>query len=358
MFDAVVVGAGLVGLASAAAMAERGARVLLLYHNRHGEASPAAAGMLAPSVERHEGPAHRFAVAARDRYVAYVAHLREQTGVEVPLNRLGVLELALSEAELDGPAFRAPPPGAELLSAAQLRALEPELAHAHGAAFHPHDGAVNNLVLIRALKTLVGRHDRVVVRADAAVSIARHDRSAEVTTESGTTYRTRALVVAAGAWAATLAGLPRALPVEPLRGQMLSLAGSPLRHVTYGAGGYAVPRGDGRTIVGSTMERVEFDARTTEAGLAQVRATGGAICPALADRRMLNGWAGLRPVTPDLLPIVGRDPDFDAVIYACGHSRNGVLLAPLTGDVVADIVLGQAPAYDLAPFRVERFAAG
>ena len=165
------------------------------------------------------------------------------------------------------------------------------------------------------------------------------------------------MVIAAGAWAAGLGGLPRPLPVEPLRGQMLSLAGSPLRHVTYGAGGYAVPRGDGRTIVGSTMERVAFDAGTTEAGLAQVRATGGAICPALADRRMLNGWSGLRPVTPDFLPILGRDPEFPALVYACGHSRNGVLLAPLTGDVVADIVLDRPPTHDISPFRIERFAA-
>ena len=357
MYDAVIVGAGLVGLATAAALSERGARVLLLYHNRRGEASPAAAGMLAPSVETHAGAARRFALAARDRYPAYVAALAERTGLEVPLNRLGVLELALTEVELDAPPFRDPPPGAERLGAAELHALEPALAHARGALFHAADGAVNNLVLLRALKTLVGRDSRVTVVADAAVAIARAGDGAAVETAAGERHRTGAVVVAAGAWVGGLGGLPRPIPVEPVRGQMLSLAGSPLRHVTYGAGGYAVPRGDGRTIVGSTMERVAFDAGTTEAGLAQVRATGGAICPALADRRMLNGWSGLRPVTPDFLPILGRDPDFPALVYACGHSRNGVLLAPLTGDVVADIVLGRPPAHDVSPFRIERFAA-
>ena len=357
MYDAVIVGAGLVGLATAAALSERGARVLLLYDNRRGEASPAAAGMLAPSVETHAGAARRFAVAARDRYPDYVAALTERTGLDVPLNRLGVLELALAEAELDSAPFRAPAAGAERLSAAELRALEPALAHAHGALFHPSDGAVNNLVLLRALKTLVGRDDRVTVVADPGVSLERDGDAAAVHTAGGERHRARAVVIAAGAWAAGLGGLPRPLPVEPLRGQMLSLAGSPLRHVTYGAGGYAVPRGDGRTIVGSTMERVAFDAGTTEAGLAQVRATGGAICPALADRRMLNGWSGLRPVTPDFLPILGRDPEFPALVYACGHSRNGVLLAPLTGDVVADIVLDRPPTHDISPFRIERFAA-
>ena len=275
----------------------------------------------------------------------------------MPLNRLGVLELALAEADLDRPPFHAPHRAVERLSRAELTELEPALAHAHGALFHAHDGAVNNLVLIRALKTLVGRHERIIIRPDAAVQIARADGDAVVVTASGARERAAAVVLAAGAWAPTVEGLPRSLPVEPVRGQMISLAGSPLRHVTYGAGGYAVPRGDGRTIVGSTMERVAFDASTTEAGLAHVRATGAAICPALAERRMLNGWAGLRPLTPDGLPIIGRDPDVPALIYACGHSRSGVLLAPLTGDVVAAIVLGEAPAYDLSPFRVERFGA-
>ena len=355
MHDAVVVGAGLVGLATAAALSERGARVLLLYDNRRGEASPAAAGMLAPSVEVHEGPAHRFAVAARDRYPAYVDELKARTGLEVPLNRLGVLELALAESELDAAPFTAPAAGAARLSASELHALEPALAHAHGALFHSFDGAVNNLVLLRALKALVGRDDRVTVVADAAAAVEPEGVGAAVETIGGERHRATAVVLAAGALAAGLGGLPRALPVVPVRGQMLSLAGSPLRHVTYGAGGYAVPRGDGRTIVGSTMERVGFDADTTERGLAQVRATGGAICPALADRRMLNGWSGLRPVTPDFLPILGRDPEFPALVYACGHSRNGVLLAPLSGEVVADLVVERTPAYDVSAFRIERF---
>lgn len=357
MFDAIVVGGGLVGLASAAALAERGAKVLLLYDNRRGEASSAAAGMLAPSIEAGEGAARAFAVAARDRYPEYVAYLREQTAVDVPLNRLGIIELALSEAELDTSAFRAPPPGAERLSSAELRDLEPALAHAHGALLYAHDGAVNNLVLLRALKARLGRHKSVTARADAVVALKRDRHDAIVVTQAGRKYRSDAVVLAAGAWTPELAGLPRALPVEPVRGQMLSLAGAPLRHVTYGAGGYVVPRGDGRTLVGATMERVAFDAATTEEGLARVRATGTAICPALATRPVLNGWAGLRPITPDHLPLIGRDPAFTALIYACGHSRNGVLLAPLTGDVVADIAQGRPPAHDLSPFRPERFDA-
>ena len=358
MYDAVVVGAGLVGLATAAALAERRTKVLLLYSNRRGEASPAAAGLLAPSVGAlGDDAAQRFAVAARDRYPEYLAHLRERTGVDVPLNRLGALELALAESELDAAPFRAPPPGAERLSPAETRALEPELAHAHGAVFHPHDGAVNNLVLLRALKTLLGRHPYATARDDAVERIKRDGDDAIVVTRAGRKYRCGSVVLAAGVWTPELGGLPRPLPVEPLRGQLMSLAGSPLRHVAFGAGGYVVPRGDGRTLVGATSERVAFDAGTTEEGLAQVRATGAAICPALAARPRLNAWSGLRPLTPDRLPILGRDPAFPALVYACGHARNGVLLAPLTGDAIADVVRHEAPAYDLASFRPDRFAA-
>jgi len=119
--------------------------------------------------------------------------------------------------------------------------------------------------------------------------------------------------------------------------------------------GYAVPRHDGRTLVGATMERVGFDPDFTEGGVAAVRQIGAAISPALADARMLNAWAGLRPMTPDGLPILGRDPERPALIYACGHSRNGVLMAPLSGECIGDLVAGEAPRIDLTSFSVARF---
>jgi glycine oxidase len=163
------------------------------------------------------------------------------------------------------------------------------------------------------------------------------------------------MVLATGAWARAMDGLPRSLPVEPVRGQMMSVVSKALRHVVYGGHGYVVPRADGRTLIGATVERVGFDAAFTDEGVAAVRAMGGAIAPSLADARMLNAWAGLRPMTPDGLPVIGHDPARPALVYACGHSRNGVLLAPITGDVVADLVTGTTPRLDLAPFSVERF---
>lgn len=352
--DVVVVGAGLVGLACTAALADRGLRVTLLADVRRGEASAAAAGMLAPSVERASGAAHDFARAARDHYPAYLARLEAETGIAVPLNQLGIIELALTEAEVD-PLRSRDHRGSEWIPQDELGALEPALGHAAGALFHPGDGAVNNLVLMRALKRFVGQHARVSIVLDAAVRLTIEGRETLVATRGESALRAPTVVLAAGAWVSDIAGLPRAIPVEPVRGQMLSMAASPVRHVVYGGGGYLVPRGDGRTYVGSTMERVAFAADTTEQGMREVRAKGLAICPALEAARMLNGWAGLRPVTPDLLPIVGRDPAHPGLVYACGHSRNGVLLAPLTGECVADLIAGDPPRADLGAYRPDRF---
>lgn len=353
--DVAVVGAGLVGLCTALACADRGLEVVLLVDVRPGEASAAAGGLLAPSVNAGaDAGAAALGRAARDEYPAYVEMLGERSGVHVPLNRLGAFELALSEEEAE--ALRLVlPEGSSWLDADMLADHEPALAHAAGAVHHPHDGAVNNLVMLRALKTILGRHERVRVLADAAVSIASRRDDAVLETRDDARLVARRVVVASGAWAPQLAGLPRPLPIVPLRGHMLSVAGSPIRHVTFGAGGYLVPRGDGRTYVGSTDDSVGFDASTTEAGIAEVRRIGAAIAAPIATARMLNGWAGLRPMSPDGQPLVGADPDAPVVLYACGHSRNGVLLAPITGTVIGALAAGEPPAYDVRAWSPTRF---
>jgi len=353
--DVLVVGAGLVGLASTLALADRGLRVLLVNDTRRGEASPAAAGMLAPSVEAATaGAAHDFAIAARDRFPGYVAALRERTGIDVPLNRLGVLRLALDDAEAER-LRHGLPAGVRWLAPDDVARLEPALVRTGGATFHPEDGAVNNLVLMRALKHAIGHHGRVQVLGDAVTEVAFDGGGVRAVTRDERTLGAAQMVLATGAWAPALDGLPRALPVEPVRGQMMSVASKALRHVVFGGDGYVVPRADGRTLIGATVERVGFDPAFTEQGVAAVRAMGAAISPALADARMLNAWAGLRPMTPDGLPLLGRDPEQPALLYACGHSRNGVLMAPLTGDCVGDLAAGSDPRMDIGAFRVERF---
>lgn len=352
--DVVVVGDGLVGLACAGAIAAHGLSVAVVGGaDRRGQASHAAAGMLAPGVERAGGPAHDFALLARDRYPTFLARLRERTAITVPLNRRGVLQLALDAA--DAARLRAGVAGdAEWIEGAALAAMEPALAHAAGAVLHPHDGAVNNQRLLEALAALAFDVHGVARIEGPATALELDGARPRVRTADGGVHEATHVVLAAGAWVAALAGLPRRLPVAPVRGQMLALSAAPLVRVVYGGGGYAVPRGD-VTLVGSTMERVGFDASTTDEGLATLRAIGARIAPALADAPLAEAWAGLRPVTPDGLPIIGREPTAPSLIYACGHSRNGVLLAPLTGESVAALVAGDAPPGDLSAFAPARF---
>ena len=172
--------------------------------------------------------------------------------------------------------------------------------------------------------------------------------------ETGEHHTAAKVVIAAGAWAGKISGARLAKSVKPARGQLVSYSATPLRHVCYGPGGYLVPRG-GITIGGSTIEDVGFDAKTTAAGVKKVRAAAEEICPALASSATTQAWAGLRPVTPDMLPIIGPDPKYPSLLYACGHSRNGVLMAPLTGDLIADLVTESPLRHDLSQFRPDRF---
>lgn len=351
--EVIVVGGGVIGLAISAALAERGVSVMLVSERRPGEASPAAAGMLAPSVERASGPAHDFGIAARDRYPSYVDFLADRTGVRVPLNRLGILQVALGEKGIKG-LQKTALPTSRWLDAKALKDLEPALSHGLGAMFSPDDGAVDNTVLLAALEKLCASNDRITRVGAAVVAVDPARDSCTVKTESGTGFTARRVVIAAGAWAARISGARFARAVKPARGQLVSYSGSPLRHVAYGPRGYVVPRGD-FTIGGSTMEDVGFDSSTTTAGLKKVRAASEEICPDLASAPRADAWAGLRPITPDMLPILGPDPEHPSLIYACGHSRNGVLMAPLTGDSIADLVTESPLSRDLSQFRPDRF---
>ena len=309
--------------------------------------------MLAPSVERATGPAQDFAVAARDRYPAYVSFLAERTGIQVPLNRLGILQVALSAKGIKG-LKKTALPTARWLDTRELRELEPALSHAVGAMLNPDDGAVDNTVLLTALETLGSGSSMIAMIDDAVVGIDAAKSSASITTKLGAVYNAARVILAGGAWAGQIPGAALARAVQPGRGQLVSYVIAPMRHVAYGPRGYVVPRGDS-TIGGSTMENVGFDANTTAPGIAKVRSAAEEICPALASRGIARSWAGLRPVTPDMLPMIGPDPDHESLIYACGHGRNGVLMAPLTGDLIADLVTGTPLSHDLSQFRPDRF---
>ncbi|MGK2934985.1 MAG: NAD(P)/FAD-dependent oxidoreductase [Gemmatimonadaceae bacterium] len=351
--DVAIAGGGLIGRACAAALVERGARVLLLEHASIGEASVASAGMLAPSVERADAAANKLALAARDRYPTYLEWLRERSGIEVPLNRLGILQVALSAAGVKG-LRKSANPESQWLDRAELTALEPALAHALGALYSASDGCVDNVALLSALDAMLSRNplvNRDSARVTGVISTA---ESVAVTTADGTRYSASHALIAAGAWSAQIEGARLAAVVEPMRGQLVSFAAAPCRHTLYGPRGYLVPRGSS-TIAGATSERVGFTPGTTAQGTARLRSAAGEICPVLASAAPAAAWSGFRPMTPDMLPLIGPDPEAPRILYATGHSRNGILLAPLTADIVANLLFEDVLNLNVERYRPDRF---
>lgn len=351
--DVAVAGAGLIGLSVARGLAKEGLKVLLIGDHSPGEASSASAGMLAPSVERTPGPAHDLAVASRDLFPGFVDALQEESGIEVPLNRLGILQVAVTSAGVKG-LRKSMLSGAEWLGADELHRLEPALSHALGAVLSRSDGCVDNIRLLEALGVSV-RRSGIEPVTDRVVGIESETAGVTVTTESGAKYNCGHVVVAAGAWSSRISGARLAKAVTPAKGQMLSYDLTPLHHVVYGPRGYLVPRQRGHTLAGSTMEDVGFESGTSAEGIAKVKSIAAEICPSLWEAEPATSWAGLRPITPDLLPLIGPDPENPRIVYACGHSRNGVLLAPITGETVTDLVVGRGVGFDLTQFRPDRF---
>lgn len=352
--DVTVVGTGIIALTAAIDIADRGLSVRVVGTTHSGNASSAAGGMLAPSVNPETGAAGAFAIASRDRYPGWVAALSARTGLAIPMNGNGILEVASDENEAAALISVLERPS-EWLDDRHLQREEPSLAPGAGAVFHPLDGSVEPLPLLDALRMVVASHAGITTAREDCRELHATELGCNVLTDMESRLASDYVVLAAGAWTPMIAGSGLAVAaVQPLRGQMIAFKALPLRHVTCGSRGYLIPRSDGFTVAGGTMEHAGFETVTTPDAIDTIRDHAVALCPALAKTPVHSSWAGLRPATPDLLPIIGADPERSRVIYACGHSRNGILLAPLTAEVVADIVTGTAPRYDLSRFRPGR----
>lgn len=352
----------MIGSACARELARAGRSVLVVDPDlNRGEAWRAAAGMLAPQIEAHEGdPLFELALGGREFYVGLSAALAERTGIDVGLWREGIAHVALDEGDvlrLRAKVAWQRQQGhlCDWLEAGEVRARWPWMGPTLGALWAPREGALDPVRLVAALRADAAAAGGRMVRDEAVRIDVRGDRVVGVVGRSGR-YTGEQVVVAAGAWSPLLASLPRPLAVVPVRGQMAALPWPiDVPHaIVYAKDCYVVARG-GEAVCGSTMECAGFEPAVTSDGLARILAATTAVLPALGAAPVTRSWAGLRPMTPDGLPILGPEPRLRGLWYATGHGRNGILLAGITALMLRLLINGQTPTEDLSALRPDRF---
>ena len=361
----VVIGGGVIGLGIARALAKRGVKdVCLVERGGLGaEASFAAGGMLLPQVEA-DGYDDFFALACRSRdlYPSLAIELRDETGIDIELDTTGTLYLALNEHDYQEIEQRyqwqtRAGLAVELLTSTAARELEPCISEAtFGALRFPNDIQVENRRLIAALSNSVNHLGiRTLTETTVeALTIEGHRITGVQTSRGAITCQT--VVLAAGTWSSFIRPTPT---IKPVRGQMVCLESKPqlTKHVIFSPRGYLVPRQDGRLLAGSTSEDAGFAKRVTVGGIASILRHALEISPAIENLPMVDTWAGLRPRAADGLPVLGPCGEIDGLFYATGHYRNGILLAPLTAELISEAIVARATSPLLAPFSPDRFSS-
>jgi glycine oxidase len=348
-WDVIIIGGGIIGLSLSIELRKRGASVLLVERGEPGrEASYAAGGMLANCGDETPELLQPLATASAAMYPEFVHQLQDESGVNVDLRDNGTL--LFPEPGRDATKIA----GAEPLPA-PLEELEPALAASGRFAVFLNERSVCPRALVAAaLKA--AKHRGVDVSSGAPViSIDAADGYVVGVTTDKTSYRAAKVVNCAGAWAGQIPPYP--FPTRPVKGQMVCFAmpsRNLLRHVIRSHEIYLIPRSDGRLLAGATVEEAGFDKRTVPDTIQHLQQAALALLPALKKARILEAWAGLRPGTPDNLPILGATstPGF---FVATGHFRDGILLAPVTARIMTQVVGGDTPDHDLAAFSAERF---
>jgi glycine oxidase len=350
-WDVIVVGGGIIGLALSIALRKRGVRVLVVERGEPGrEASHAAAGMLADCTLETPAALQSLATASARMYPEFVHELQDESGIKVDLRDNGTILFALPEHITDLLEFQA-----EHALPAPLADLEPDLADVEGPAFYLKERSVDPRALVAAaLKA--AKHRGVDISSGTTVTdvLLSNGRVAGVSTDR-TRYGAPCVVNCAGAWAGNLS--THRFPTRPVKGQMLAVAcarHNVLRHVIRAPDVYLVPRSDGRILIGSTLEEAGYDKRTDAETIRRLHQAAIRLVPALGQARVLEDWAGLRPGTPDDLPMLGAT-DTPGYFAATGHFRDGILLTPVTAHVMAQAITGVQPDYDIAMFSPLRF---
>ncbi len=361
----VVIGGGIVGCCIAHRLAKQGAQVHLLEAEAQGgTTSRAAAGLLTPWCEAHgQGPGLELGLASLRAYPSFVAELAAESGLPLKLSSAPVLRVGTSDEEVATLAKDLAWQRARHteLSRSTLRQREPNL-QAAGGWLSEGEASVDPRVLLPALEIAAGRHG--VSRSRGAALRLRLERGAVrgVHTQQGEALEADLVVIAAGAFSAALlgqVGLP-ADAVTPVRGQLLVLAPRPpaLRHVIFAPGLYLLPRADGTLLAGATEEHTSFELVVTAGGVADLAGRAAHLVPALRDAGFVEARVGLRPATPDGLPLLGGLPDLPGLLVATGTFRSGILMAPLVGTIIAQLAQGRDPGIDLTPFAPARLLVG
>lgn len=370
--NVVIVGGGIIGLSIARELALRGVHdVALIERGQLGaEASRAAGGILGPQVEAdHADHFFRLACASRDKYPRFADALRAETGIDVELDMTGTLYLAFSLEEEEELRRRydwqtSEGLSVEWLTSDEARRLEPRISSSVRCALRfPNDYQVENRRLIEALVSANQRLNVDLVTNCAAHSVRIENGKAVGVETSQGSIAANVIVIAAGAWTSQIIPTQLSCPeIEPVRGQMLSFEAPQIaRHVIYSSRGYLVPRRDGRLLAGSTTEHVGFDKRVTDDGIKLIKSMAFEITAVLEKLPVIDSWAGFRPRATDDLPVLGPDEEAEGLFYATGHYRNGILLAPITGELIADSIVNGVTSHMVerfSPKRLRVIAAG
>ena len=350
-WDAIIIGGGIIGLTLAIELQKRGAKVLVVERGEPGrEASHAAAGMLAECTLETPPVLQPLATASARMYPEFVHDLHDESGFDVDLRDAGTLVFPPPEHVHDRRGFTT-----ESLLPAPLSELEPALADLKRPAFFLKERSVDPRALTSAALRTAKHREVDISSGNPVTSVLLSDGHVTGISTEKTSYAAPVVVNCAGAWAGDISPLP--FPTRPVKGQMLStVVGSYkiLRHVIRAPEVYLVPRSDGRVLIGATIEEAGYDKRTVPETIHRLHQAAIRLVPALGQGRMLEAWAGLRPGTPDDLPILGP-AEIPGYFVATGHFRDGILLAPVTARVMAQVITGVTPEYDISPFSMERF---
>jgi glycine oxidase len=376
-WNAIVVGAGIIGLSLAIELNKQGLRVLVVEKGEPGrEASWAAGGMLADFPLETPPGLRELATASAGMYPEFVRELEDESGLKIDLRSVGTLVLTSVGTGLR-PATTQPPLDSDLAYLqdeslegsyalpASLRELEPAFRALDGTAPHFTALYVKERCVdprhLTAAAIAAARHRGVDFSSgDHVLAVEMADGKASGVRTNKTQFAAGMVVNCAGAWAGQIG--PHPFPTRPVKGQMLCVAMPEkelVRHVvrTFGRTPdvYLIPRSDGRMLIGATAEEAGFDKQTVPATIQKLRQAALDLVPKLSDARILEAWAGLRPGTPDGLPILGATPT-PGYFVATGHFRDGILLAPVTAKVMGQLMTGRSPQIDVSKFSAGRFA--